>query len=275
MMPLGYALRGFSDVDAQVDPQAFLSYLDLTNSDPLSRIRKQSVLNLLGPTPGNHILEVGCGAGHMLFEAVNGLGAVGRFTGIDSSSIMIDEARRRAGRYLNGLIDFIVEDAHHLSFIDNYFDAAFCISTLIHVRDPRQVLSELLRVVKPGKRIALQEGDWESFVICTGVQEIDETVTSVMRKGVRNGGIAHQLPSLMKRLGFTRITVEASALMLEDFKAANQIWRILATIEEARKSQTITSAQGKASLDALSETVSTGHFFAAALGVVVTGEKPL
>lgn len=41
-------------------------------------------------------------------------------------------------------------DAHDMPFDENQFDVVFCNHVLEHVADERQVMSELLRVMKPG-----------------------------------------------------------------------------------------------------------------------------
>jgi hypothetical protein len=44
----------------------------------------------------------------------------------------------------------VIGDAHALPFADGAFDAAFSLAVLEHVADPRQVVAEMVRVLKPG-----------------------------------------------------------------------------------------------------------------------------
>jgi len=56
----------------------------------------------------------------------------------------------------------VLGDLASLPFADNVFDAALNIVTLEHVKDPRQVLKELARVLKPGGRLLLVvPHEWE------------------------------------------------------------------------------------------------------------------
>ena len=267
-------LSGFTDVDSHQTPRSLVEYLDLTNTNLLAKSCKQIVLKALDPQPGEHVLEVGCGVGHMAFELATMVGHAGRVTGIDSSTIMIKEAEKRA-RYAGGFpIEFRVEDAHQLSFADDTFDGGLIVSTLIHVRDPKEVLSELLRVVKPGKRIAVQEGDWDTMVLSTGNTEVDGTMVSVLRHTIRNSGIGHRLSTLMKILGFTDITVGAGTVMALDFHSANEAWRIEESIEGAKQTKALSAVQAKMLMRELMRASRTGKFFGAATGFVVTGRKP-
>jgi SAM-dependent methyltransferase len=47
----------------------------------------------------------------------------------------------------------IVGDIHRLPIADNAFDCVFCTGTLEHVRDPRQAVVELRRILRPGGMI--------------------------------------------------------------------------------------------------------------------------
>lgn len=44
----------------------------------------------------------------------------------------------------------IVGDIHHLPFTDSSQEALICLAVLEHVEDPRQAMSEMLRVLQPG-----------------------------------------------------------------------------------------------------------------------------
>ncbi len=44
----------------------------------------------------------------------------------------------------------IVADIHHVPLSDAFADCVVCTGTLEHVRDPRQVIAEIHRIVKPG-----------------------------------------------------------------------------------------------------------------------------
>lgn len=104
--------------------------------------------------PGSRVLDYGCGEGWLaVLAAVNG----GHVTGIDISSVSIENSRRRAER--DGLADrtdFVVMDAEDLQFPANSFRYA-CISGVLHHLDLRRAYSELARVIEPtGAVVALE-----------------------------------------------------------------------------------------------------------------------
>lgn len=49
----------------------------------------------------------------------------------------------------------VISDLEQLPFIEGCFDAVFCIQVLEHVREPKQVIIELARMLKPGGRLFL------------------------------------------------------------------------------------------------------------------------
>jgi ubiquinone/menaquinone biosynthesis C-methylase UbiE len=75
-----------------------------------------------------------------------------RVTGVDISESLLDQARARADA--EGLeIDFAHEDAEHLPSPDGSFDAVLSTFGIPFTPSPGQVVSEVLRVVRPGGRL--------------------------------------------------------------------------------------------------------------------------
>jgi ubiquinone/menaquinone biosynthesis C-methylase UbiE len=101
---------------------------------------------------GMRILEVGCGAGAAL-AMLRHSGAV--FAGVDYSSPHIEIARAAMPE-----MDFRVSEAAALPFTDGSFDGAFSYGVFLYFPDVQyasEVLRELLRVVRAGARILIQD----------------------------------------------------------------------------------------------------------------------
>ena len=96
--------------------------------------------------PGDHVLEVGCGAGHVLatFPDV-------QRTGIDLSAAMLKRARKRLGKD----VELMQSAAEHLPFADSTFDVVLCTEVLEHTVAPEKVILELMRVARPGGRVVV------------------------------------------------------------------------------------------------------------------------
>jgi demethylmenaquinone methyltransferase/2-methoxy-6-polyprenyl-1,4-benzoquinol methylase len=98
--------------------------------------------------PGDRVLDVATGTGLVARELVARFGC--RVVGVDQSSGMLAEARRRA----NGGIELIEASAEQLPFADGEFDALTFTYLLRYVDDPAATLCELARTVRPGGTIA-------------------------------------------------------------------------------------------------------------------------
>jgi trans-aconitate methyltransferase len=108
-----------------------------------------ALLDLLAPLPGERILDLGCGTGHLTAKiAEAGTGVVG----MDSSSEMIAEARRL---YPN--IRFEVADARDFAF-DEPFDAVFSNAVLHWVKEPETAIACVRKALKPGGRFVAEFG---------------------------------------------------------------------------------------------------------------------
>jgi SAM-dependent methyltransferase len=77
-----------------------------------------------------------------------------RVTGVDISEHLLDQARARAAA--EGLtVDFAHEDAEHLPYRSNSFDAVMSTFGIAFTPSPETVTHEALRVLRPGGRLAL------------------------------------------------------------------------------------------------------------------------
>jgi ubiquinone/menaquinone biosynthesis C-methylase UbiE len=105
--------------------------------------------------PTGRILDLGTGPGTASLELARA-SPKSRITGLDLSYAMLARARRHARD--GGLpLSFVQGDALRLPFADATFDGAAGHSVLYLLPDPLAALGELLRVVRPGGRIAFLE----------------------------------------------------------------------------------------------------------------------
>ncbi len=100
---------------------------------------------------GNRVLEVGVGTGLLLPLYPRHC----RVTGIDLSDGMLDKARERVKAL--GLAHVALEqmDASRMSFADDAFDVVVAAYVVTAVPDHRAVMTEIIRVARPGARVLL------------------------------------------------------------------------------------------------------------------------
>jgi len=113
----------------------------------VARKRAAAVVNLL---PGRTVLEVGVGTG----LALPCYAPDKRIVGIDLSAEMLALARRRVvGLGLRNVEGLQEMDAEATEFADGQFDTAVAMFVASVVPNPRRLLTELRRVVRPGGNI--------------------------------------------------------------------------------------------------------------------------
>ena len=98
------------------------------------------------------ILDVGCGTGDML-RLLHEERPEAKLTGLDFSPNMLREAEKNLADI--DALRLIEGDAMHLPFEDALFDCAVISFALRNTADYAQVLSEMVRVVRPGGRICV------------------------------------------------------------------------------------------------------------------------
>ena len=133
------------------------------NYDYFSRFMESSAVQFLdriGIEPGTTLLDVACGSGQLgLIAARRGA----RVAGVDIATNSILAARGRAAS--EGLdARFDEGDAEALPFADASFDVVATIFGAMFAPRPELVAAELLRVCRPGGRIAMANWTREGFI---------------------------------------------------------------------------------------------------------------
>ncbi len=109
------------------------------------------LLELASPSVGERVLDAGCGDGNVALELAERDAVV---TACDLSPTLLAAARRRAAA-AGAEIDWREGDLEALPFADASFDATWSALAPAFCARPHRALAQLVRVTRPGGRIAL------------------------------------------------------------------------------------------------------------------------
>lgn len=141
-------------------------------------------------SPGDQVLELGCGYGRVLFELAD---VAGQLVGIDTADENLSLARELAGR--DPRFEFINMDAAALTFEDDLFDVVICVQNGIRAFgvEPAALLREASRVCRPGGELLFSsyaEGFWPHRLEWFEAQADEGLLGEIDRDATGDGVIA-------------------------------------------------------------------------------------
>ena len=108
--------------------------------------------------PGFRILDIGCGSGRHMGEAVCHSKTTSVGTDLNPADLRQAQTRledlKKMG-FARGIWHLAAADITRLPFADQYFDLVICSEVLEHIPDHHRAVAEAVRVLKPGGNLAV------------------------------------------------------------------------------------------------------------------------
>jgi len=154
---------------------------------------------------GDHVLDLGSGAGNDCFVANAIVGETGKVTGLDFTDAMIDKANENKQKLGFNNIEFVKGDIEEMPLPDNRFDVVVSNCVLNLVPDKHKAFAEIMRVLKSDGHFCVSDvvikcelpeklrKDAEMYAGCvSGAIEMDEYLEIIREKGFQNVTIHKQ-----------------------------------------------------------------------------------
>ena len=151
----------------------------------------RSVFDEIAPTPGERILEIGCGSGVLARWIAAHTEGRNPILATDLNPFFLKEAAALSARAgLAGTIEFDEANAEALPFDDGTVDIAFS-STVMEECDAHKMLAEMVRVTKPGGRIGVIVRATDAHSVCGVETEPDiRAIIEAPYRSIGEGGVA-------------------------------------------------------------------------------------
>jgi SAM-dependent methyltransferase len=232
----------------------------------------RGLLDALAITPGESVLEVGCGSGVIMRELARRTRGANRLIGRDMSPFLLREARALARREgLLDCIDFGEGRAEALPLLDGAVDVALS-STVFEEGDAELMLSEIVRVTRPGGRVGIvvRAVDMPFWV---NLPLDPELKAKVDMPGIIGGGMSPQ------GVGDASLYRRLAALGLKGLKCFPQLVSVVPGSERIERYQqqilaALTPAETETWRRAVATAMAEGTFFIAQAYHCAIGTKP-
>lgn len=151
---------------------------------------------------GDHVLDLGSGAGNDCFVARAIVGETGKVTGLDFTDAMVAKAIVNNQKLGFTNVEFVQGDIEEMPLPDNNFDVIVSNCVLNLVPDKNKAFAQIMRVLKPGGHFCVSD------VVIKG--ELPEKIRqdAVLYVGCVSGAInMDEYLEIINKQGFKNVTV--------------------------------------------------------------------
>lgn len=166
------------------------------------RSTREEYLKLLRISPGDRVLDVGCGSGVVTREMAKHVVPGGLAIGLDPSRALLDVARQYAEEAnLGEAVQFQEGDCRNLAFPNDSFDVVVAATVLAHVPEAEKALPEIVRVTRPGGRVGIFDLDGDSLLIGHPDRALTRRIVAAhCDNAAVNGWLIREIPSRLSEL---------------------------------------------------------------------------
>jgi SAM-dependent methyltransferase len=171
----------------------------------MHRTEAELLLDRVGLRPGDRALDLGCGPLGVLDLLAERVGPTGRVVGIDREKRYLEIARQELdARGLDG-VELVAADATATDLAPASFDLVHERLVLNNVPQPDAVVAEMVRLTRPGGRVALQDVDWLTWTCLP--EHADWNLLREKAAAVWSGDVhlGRRLPALLRGAGLVDV----------------------------------------------------------------------
>jgi SAM-dependent methyltransferase len=177
--------------------------------------RRRLVRQALGASPGERIVDVGCGPGFYVRELLDEVGEQGSVVAVDASRDMLALARARCEGH--GNVTFEPGEATALPVEDDGFDAALCVQVMEYIPDSPAAVAEMHRALRPGGRAVIWDTDWATVWWHSDDPDRMRRVLAAWDEHLVHPSLPRTLGGHLRAAGFTDVAVTGHSFATVDY----------------------------------------------------------
>ncbi len=201
---------------------------------------------------GSSFLDVGCGGGHVSLLAADCVGDSGSVTAIDFDEAIIALNQQEAMAFGITNIKYHAMSAYDMAF-ENVFDVAYSRFLLSHLTAPLAILKKMLRSVKPGGRIIVEDIDFSGhfcYPDCSAFTDYVKLFTHASEQRKQHPNIGPLLPSLFHEAGIGHVQFE---IIQPAFDSGVGKWMAYITMDAIKEAVITQNLADQSTIDAILE----------------------
>ena len=179
----------------------------------------------------DHVLDAGCGNGNVL-EKLNMKG-ISNIHGIDLSDDRVRQAKERFKSEKN--INIMMRPLEQTGFAEASYDKVLCRYIFEHVLCPKNVLTELHRILKPGGSLYIINFDDIFFNFHTKNDAFNKQLDVFQNKIPQDLKIGRKIPQLLKNNNFKNIEWHAETYFFKGERLNLERENSCMRLEQGRK----------------------------------------
>ena len=230
--------------------------------------RRKATFEALCITVGQHVLDLGCGGGHLLRDLALSVGTKGRAVGLDPSEPQINAAKDLCKELDN--VEFSQDSATELSFADDTFDSVASIQVLEYIPDVDAALAEVRRVLKAGGRFVSVSVLWDHWRFHGPEPKLNDQMHEAFKAHCSHQMLPLQMPDKLARHGFVGAQCTPIGFMNNSLHHNSFAWLASSLLSHFAEKQGIPKADVERWREQLDQAGEDGRFGFVSMPVLTT-----
>lgn len=180
--------------------------------DAMLEVFGNAAIEAAAPVPGEHVLDIGCGAGTSSLALATHVGNQGHVPGVDISEPLLARAQERVPS--DAPITFRLADASRAELPERGFDLLFSRFGVMFFDNPAEAFTHMRRALKPGGRLTFvcwrgaNENDWVRLPMAATRDIVpSSTPPNPDAPGPFSFGDKNRIERILTAAGFAEITI--------------------------------------------------------------------